>query len=69
MKDHAPVDRSSFPSLQIAAEEAACAEGIGIWQGPAEPPWEWRLRQQTRVAAVASGSAPEGRNIKCNINS
>jgi hypothetical protein len=52
-----------------AAEEAARAEGIGIWQGPAEPPWEWRRRQQTRVATVASGPAPEGCNIKGNINS
>jgi endonuclease YncB( thermonuclease family) len=53
----------------VTAEEAARADGIGIWQGPAEPPWEWRRRQQPRVATVSSSTARDGCNIKGNINS
>ena len=59
-----------FSRAYVPAEEAARAEGLGIWQGPAEAPWEWRRGQrEARVAALSSGAAPDGCNIKGNINS
>jgi endonuclease YncB( thermonuclease family) len=58
-----------YSRAYVSAEEAARAERRGIWQGPAQPPWEWRRDQQTRVATASSGAAPEGCRIKGNINS
>jgi len=46
-------------------EEAARASGIGVWQGPAEAPWEYR----THRWEVAEQKAPDGCPIKGNISS
>ena len=31
-----------YSTLYVRAEEAAKAEGLGIWAGKFVPPWEWR---------------------------
>jgi hypothetical protein len=41
----------------------------GIWQGPAQPPWEWRRRPADAGGEASSSTAPEGCRIKGNINS
>jgi hypothetical protein len=59
------------------SEEAARAEGRGIWQAPTEAPWDWRrqrsnlpLRPQRLDRSVASAqAAPNNCAIKGNINS
>ena len=28
----------------VAAEKAADVAGVGVWQGPFIPPWEWKER-------------------------
>jgi endonuclease YncB( thermonuclease family) len=58
-----------YSRAYVAAEEAGRAERRGIWQGPAQPPWEWRRGQQTRVARTSSSGSAEGCRIKGNINS
>ena len=47
------------------AEEAARAEGVGIWQASTEPPWDYRADRWERAAE----QAPDGCPIKGNINS
>lgn len=44
-------------------EAAARAAGIGIWQAPAQPPWEYRADRWARAVAAA----PNGCPIKGNI--
>jgi endonuclease YncB( thermonuclease family) len=46
-------------------EEQARAAKLGIWQGPAKPPWEYRAERWS----VAEQEAPEGCPIKGNISS
>jgi hypothetical protein len=49
----------------VATEEAASAEGVGIWSGSFDMPWDYRARRW----AEASGKAPNPNcPIKGNIN-
>jgi endonuclease YncB( thermonuclease family) len=59
-------------------QEAAKAEGIGIWAGPFQPPWEWRAAKRgakqapigkAPLVGVAANSNPRACEIKGNINS
>lgn len=47
-----------------ADEKAARATGIGIWQHPSQPPWEYRAEKWDRAAR----RAPGGCAIKGNIS-
>jgi endonuclease YncB( thermonuclease family) len=47
----------------VHLEREARAEGIGVWQGHAEPPWKYREQKWQ----VAKQEAPEGCPIKGNI--
>ena len=55
---------TSPPVMRAAPIWAAQAEKRGIWQGPAQPAWEFR----TQKWSVASKRAPEGCPIKGNIS-
>lgn len=46
------------------AEEAARAEGLGIWQASTEPPWDYRADRWERAAEQAPDSCP----IKGNVS-
>jgi endonuclease YncB( thermonuclease family) len=48
----------------IAQEAEAQAAEIGIWQGPAQPAWEYRAKRW----AVVEAAAPEGCAIKGNVS-
>ena len=48
----------------VAEEAQARAAGIGIWQGPAQPAWEYRAQRWVVVAEAA----PNGCAIKGNIS-
>jgi endonuclease YncB( thermonuclease family) len=58
-----------YSRAYVPAEEAARAARIGIWQGPAEAPWEWRRRQAPQPTTVSSSASRSDCNIKGNINS
>ena len=53
-----------YSKMFVAAEADAKARGIGIWQGPAEAPWDFRHHKWR----VASTGAPKGCAIKGNIS-
>jgi len=48
----------------VAEENGSRARGIGVWQAPTEPPWEYRAHRWE----VAKQKAPAGCPIKGNIN-
>lgn len=52
-----------FSDDYAAVEDRARAEGVGIWQAPTEPAWEYRAARWD----VAKQEAPEGCPIKGNI--
>jgi endonuclease YncB( thermonuclease family) len=49
----------------VGAEAEAKSQGVGIWQGPAEAPWDYRHGEWH----VAEAAAPQGCAIKGNISS
>jgi endonuclease YncB( thermonuclease family) len=49
----------------VGVEAEARKEKIGVWQGPAEAPWDFRRNEWQ----VAEGSAPKGCAIKGNVSS
>lgn len=52
-------------TLDYAEDEAqARAAGVGLWQGSAQPPWEYRAGSRF---AASSGSAPAGPDAGCVI--
>jgi endonuclease YncB( thermonuclease family) len=53
-----------YSKMFVAAEADAKARGIGIWQGPAEAPWDFR-HHEWRTAAT---TAPKGCAIKGNVS-
>jgi endonuclease YncB( thermonuclease family) len=52
-----------YSTSYVRQEEAAKAEGLGIWQGPSQPAWEFRAG---RWAAVEPAT-PQGCAIKGNV--
>ena len=48
----------------VGEEGQARKAGLGIWQGPAQPAWEYRARRWTAVAEAA----PDGCAIKGNVS-
>lgn len=54
-----------YSQRYVGAEQDARAKKIGIWQGPAQPPWEFRHREWN----VAESAAPKGCAIKGNVSS
>jgi len=59
-----------YSQAYIAEEAAARTAKTGIWQGPAQPAWDYRAaRWTTAVATVpAAQSAPQGCAIKGNVS-
>jgi endonuclease YncB( thermonuclease family) len=53
-----------FSDIYVAPQDAAKAAKIGIWQGRAEPAWDFRSNRWE----VAAQDAPEGCPIKGNIS-
>jgi endonuclease YncB( thermonuclease family) len=53
-----------YSRLYVGEEAQARAEGLGVWQGEAMPPWEYRARQWTTTAET---QAPGGCAIKGNV--
>jgi endonuclease YncB( thermonuclease family) len=53
-----------FSDVYVAPQEAAKAERLGIWQGKAEPAWDFRSARWE----VAEQTAPDGCPIKGNIS-
>ena len=53
-----------YSKLYVAEEAAAHKEGLGIWQGPAIPAWDYRSGKWTASAP----DAPEGCAIKGNVS-
>ena len=49
-------------------EAQAKASRLGVWQGEARPPWEWRAERWQSAESQSSGTAPEGCVIKGNIS-
>lgn len=54
-----------YSQTYIAAEADARARKVGVWQGPAEAPWNFRHHEWQ----VAETAAPSGCAIKGNISS
>jgi len=54
-----------YSQTYVAVEAEARARKIGVWQGPAEAPWDFRRDHWQ----VAEGTAPSGCAIKGNISS
>jgi endonuclease YncB( thermonuclease family) len=52
-----------YSQSYVKEEALARAEGVGIWQAPAQPAWEYRTSRWT----AAESHAPEGCAIKGNI--
>ena len=52
-----------YSQTYVKEEALARAEGLGIWQGEAQPAWEYRAKRW----AAAEQKAPEGCAIKGNI--
>jgi endonuclease YncB( thermonuclease family) len=61
--------RGAFAKEQSAAK----SEGVGIWQGEFQPPWEWRAAQREptvpSTVPLMTSSAGGGCDIKGNISS
>lgn len=53
-----------YSKVYVEQEQLARSEGIGIWQGEAQPDWEYRAEKW----AVADQQAPEGCPINGNIS-
>jgi hypothetical protein len=53
-----------YSATYVKEEAQARAEGIGIWQGEATPPWEYREQRWT----TAETKAPNGCAIKGNVS-
>lgn len=54
-----------YSTVYVGNEAEARKQNIGVWQGPAEAPWDFR-RNEWQVAEVA---APKGCAIKGNVSS
>jgi endonuclease YncB( thermonuclease family) len=54
---------AKYSQSYVREEAQARAEGLGIWQGEAQPAWEYRARRW----AAAEPQAPEGCAIKGNV--
>ena len=54
-----------YSTRYVAEEDAARRAALGIWQGPAEPPWDYRRKGWQ----VAEAQAPGGCAIKGNVSS
>lgn len=54
-----------FSDVFVGPQEAAKSERLGIWQGKAQPAWDYRAQRW----AVAEQVAPDGCPIKGNISS
>jgi endonuclease YncB( thermonuclease family) len=52
-----------YSKSYVQEEALAKAEGLGIWQGEAQPAWEYRARRW----ATAEPEAPQGCAIKGNV--
>jgi endonuclease YncB( thermonuclease family) len=52
-----------YSSSYVKEEAEARARGLGIWQGAAMPPWEYRAQRWT----AAEPQAPQGCAIKGNV--
>ena len=52
-----------YSTSYVREEALARAEGVGVWQGDATPPWEFRAGRWT----AAEGHAPSGCAIKGNV--
>lgn len=53
-----------YSTAFVADEDAAREAGLGIWQSPTIPAWEYRNQLRTDIAA----SPPDGCLIKGNVN-
>ncbi|WP_436642174.1 thermonuclease family protein [Microbaculum sp. FT89] len=53
-----------YASDYVDVEQQARSAGLGVWQGPARAPWDYRAEKWT----VAEQEAPEGCPIKGNIS-
>jgi endonuclease YncB( thermonuclease family) len=53
-----------FSDDYVAVEEKARAAGLGIWQAPTEPAWDFRADRWARAVEAAPGDCP----IKGNIS-
>lgn len=54
-----------FSDDYVGLEQTAQAQVLGIWQGPAQAPWDYRANRWERAVAAS----PNGCPIKGNINS
>ena len=52
-----------YSTSYVKEEAAAKAEGLGIWQSPSQPAWEFRVRRW----AAAESHTPQGCAIKGNV--
>jgi endonuclease YncB( thermonuclease family) len=52
-----------YSQTYVKEEAAARAEGLGIWQSPSEPAWDYRAKRWS----AAEQKAPEGCAIKGNV--
>jgi len=59
-----------YSKAYVGEEAAARQAHAGIWQGPAQPAWEYRAARWTSAAAAipAAQSAPQGCAIKGNVS-
>jgi endonuclease YncB( thermonuclease family) len=53
-----------YSQAYVAVEAEARAARVGVWQGPAVAPWDFRRR----AWETAEAAAPEGCTIKGNVN-
>jgi hypothetical protein len=51
----------------VEVEARARAARLGVWQGEARAPWDWRAEQWTVAESRHGGDAPAGCVIKGNI--
>ena len=57
-----------YSKVYVAQEAAARNIGGGIWQGPAQPAWDYRAAQWAASANRATAAAPQGCAIKGNVS-
>ncbi len=55
---------AKYSDIYVEQEKLAKLRGVGVWQGPAQPPWQYRSARRM----PAEQQAPDGCTIKGNIS-
>ena len=56
--------KAKYSDIYVEQEKLAKLRGVGVWQGPAQSPWQYRSARRMPAAQ----QAPDGCTIKGNIS-